>query len=219
MGKKKKYKSHYLQLQKRKMCADGELESYVSKQLSALESDIEKVEKKIEEDRKRRVEEIINFQQQMEAMNREPTDYKHNLYLIPNDRSKFKAYKVIFSDHPEYLYVAFAPTQAKAEAEAHKYIRETYFPTFSSNDCPVGFKESRGKRCKELDEYAREGKAPISALLKVGLTFKCSGCGKTTFNYEDYSARRCFIVEGEGDIVPYGKGMIFCYSCYHKYFN
>ena len=219
MGKKKNYKPCYLQKQKKKMCLEGELESYVAKQLAGLEAEVEEEVKKEEERKKKRVEEVIAFQKHMEKASYEPIDYKKDLYFIPNTTNKDKAYKVTFLYHPEYHYIAFAPTQAKAEAAAHKYIRETYYPTLSVNDCPVDFKESKGKRCPELDEYALEGKAPISALLKMGMTFKCSGCGKIHFNYEDYATRRCFIVEGEGDIVPYAKGMIFCYSCYNKYFT
>lgn len=217
--KKRAYKNYYLQQQKVKMCLEGELESYVAKQLAGLDAECSKEKEEIEKEKKKKVEEVIAFQKQMERAQREPVDFRRDLYLIQNETSKNKAYKVTFIDHPEYHYIAFTTSNSKACAEGQKFIRDTYFPTFSTSDCPVSLREGRAHRCKELDEYAAERQAPIPALLKIGMTFACSGCGKIHFNYEDYATRMCFIVESDGDIVPYAKGMIFCYSCYHKYFD
>lgn len=219
MGKKKKYKIGYLQKQKTKMCFEGEMESYVAKELAKLESEAVQEEKKIEDERKKKIEEIIAFQKHVETIQREPIDFKHDIFAMPSPKAKNKAYKVIFEGYPQYNYIAFTTTQHKAEAEAQRYIRDTYYPTFTVTNCPVGLRDAKARRCTELDEYVMEKQAPISALLKVGLNFVCSACGKVHFNYEDYKTRRCFIVEGEGDIVPFAKGMIFCYSCYNRYFK
>lgn len=219
MGKKKNYKIGYLQKQKKKMCFEGEIESYISKELAKLEGEIAQEQEKEEKAKIKRVEEVIAFQKQVEKVNREPIDFKHDLYALPSNKTKDKAFKVTFEGYPQYVYIAFTSSNNKAEAEGQRYIRDTYYPTFSLTDCPVSLKDAKARRFKEVDEYATDGRVPIPTLLKEGMTFTCSACGKVHFNYEDYAARRCFVVEGEGDITPYVKGMIFCYSCYNKYFN
>lgn len=217
-GKKKKYKISYLQKQRKKACLEGDIDFYVTEELEKLDAEVNEKEAEVEEARKKKVEEAIAFQKQLDRIHNNPLDYKHDLYASLNTLEKSKAFRVSFTNHPEYHYIAFTPSRNKAEAEAQRYIRDTYYPTFNLTDCPVSLREAKSHRCSDLDEYAAEKRVPIPVLLKLGINFKCSGCGTLTFNYQDYATRRCFIVESDGDIVPYAKGMIFCYSCYHKYF-
>ena len=202
-----------------KACMEGDISNYLLNAVTELDEANQEALKKEEKERKQRIENILEFEKQMEAESREPFDFKREVYAPLHRIEKNKAFRVTFTDHPEYLYIAFTPTREKARAEAQKYIRDTFYPAHGINDCPVTLKETRAKRISELDEYAQEKRAPIPELMKAGLHFSCCGCGKINFNYEDYATRRCFIVESDGDVVPYAKGMVFCYSCYHKYFD
>ena len=219
--KPKRHKKFFVERSRK--CFNGDIDSYVAEELKKLEEANNKALQEEERERQEFFNKFLETEAQIKKENKEAMevlDYKRDLYLVKNTTStKNKAYKVTFADHPEYLYVAFAETNNKAIAKAHKYIRDKFFPAVAYKDCPVDIKEGSAHRCYELDKYALEEQAPIPALLKEGINFKCSGCGKVSFNYQDYATKRCFIVEGEGDIVPFAKGMIFCYSCYHKYFD
>ena len=214
-----KIERHRLNKVKMQMCREGNIELDLLKALKDLNEQNAEIEKEAQEEERKRIESILEFEKQMERESREPIDYKRSIYGSFRKPSQDKAFKITFKDHPEYSCIAFAPTHPKACAKGAKTIRELYFPTFTSTDCPVQLRETKAHRCQELDEFATEGKVPIPSLLKAGFEFTCSSCGKVHFNYQDYATRKCFIVEGEGDIVPYAKGMIFCYSCYHKYFS
>lgn len=128
-----------------------------------------------------------------------------------------KAYKVIFKNNPTLAYLSFKSRRQPALWEACAYFRDNLHPDFL-----VTFRKmlsaSRGYRMHDLDKYAQEGRAPIPDILKVtGMTLSCSVCGKHKFTYEDYIKDRCYIIEGEGDSLPYAKGHILCYKCYQRY--
>lgn len=164
---------------------------------------------------KKRQEEEENFRKLASV------DYRRDIYFQVNNLSeidKLKAYIVTFKEHPNLLYVAFSLNREKAEAEAQRYMRDVYYSMYSITDCPISLKEAHGLRAKNLDKYKTTGKIPIPELMKEGLTFPCCGCGKYNFDLVDYETKRCFIVEGEGDLNPYTNGSVFCYNCYKKYF-
>ena len=169
----------------------------------------EEEEKEVEEE-KEKLEKIMSYDNNRQAY------FEKNRF---GETEKLKAYLVRFVDHPEYLYIAFALTADKARAQAQRYIRDTFYPFHTINGCPVSLYETRTKRMPSLDEFKHTGKIPIPNLLKAGMTLKCGACGKYEFDYSDYKAKRCFIVEGEGDLNPYTNGYIFCHDCYNKYFN
>ena len=214
-----KHKMIFRNSKRLQACKEGDISDYLLNAVADLDKANEEAIEKEEKERKKRVEDILAFERQMEQESKEPFDYNRSAYASFKKPEQNKAFKVRFLNHPEYLYVAFTTTRNKAHAEAQRYIRNTYFPTFSIDDCPVSLKETRSNRVPELDKYGEGKKAPISELMKIGIRFTCSGCGKINFDYTDYATRKCFIVESDGDIVPFAKGMVFCYSCYHSSYH
>lgn len=148
-------------------------------------------------------------------------DYNREVYFEANKLGKvekLKAYLVTFTNHPHLSYLSFALTADKARAQAQRYMRDTFYAGYSIDSCPISLKETRTKRMKDLDKFKHTGKVPIPELLKTGFRMQCSSCGRFEFDYDDYMARKCFVVEGEGDLTPFTNGYIFCYDCYKKYF-
>lgn len=135
------------------------------------------------------------------------------------------AYRVIFLDQPDLVYISFQEkgnkerAKAKSKWAATKYFKDTLHPSFQKrNEYGHELKQARVKRLPELDKYGLQGKVPIPDLMKsLGATFPCSVCGKESFSLTDYEAGRCFILEGEGELNPFTKGIILCYNCYKKY--
>lgn len=147
-------------------------------------------------------------------------DYKRNVYFQANEEEdKKKAYLVTFTEHSQLLYVAFTETRDKARAAAQRYMRDMFYPLENINKCPIKLSETRAVRAKNLDKYREESKIPIPELMKLEVTFPCSCCGKDNFDYKDYEIGRCFIIEGEGDLNFFTKGMVVCYECKNRYFN
>lgn len=146
-------------------------------------------------------------------------DYKRNVYFQYNEEDTRKAFLVTFTNHDQLLYIAFTETKDKARAEAQRYMRDMFYPLESINKCPIKLSETRAARAKNLDKYKEESKIPIPELMKLDVTFPCSCCGKDNFDYKDYEIGRCFIIEGEGDLNFFTKGMVVCYECKNKYFN
>ena len=129
-----------------------------------------------------------------------------------------KAYRVIFDNHPELLFVTFCRDRGAAKWQAAKYFKSIFNPFFTGENYRTGMLYSHAYRCAELDKYALEGKVPIPELLRVlDVSIPCSVCGKYDFTYSDYEKVKCFIVEGEGDSNPFTKGYILCTDCYKKY--
>lgn len=153
-----------------------------------------------------KAEEYKNFQREYE--------------VIKNRTKKLKkAFRVIFKEYPELVYVCFTKSKEAAQWSACKYFKNSLHPAFPKtlklSDYP-----SRCLRIHAFDKYYLVEKVPIPDLMKeLDLTFHCSICGQGNFTYESYKSERCFIVEGEGDLNPFTKGYVLCYQCYQKYLN
>ena len=145
-------------------------------------------------------------------------DFKHDLYAEIHKPVKTKCFLVKFKEHPQYFWYVFAENRNKAEASAVKQIREKYYPLDTPASCPIQITESRGYRAPEFDEYKVTGKIPITALMKNGVSFSCSCCNKFKFTYDDLLLKKCFIIEGEGDINSYTLGTVVCFDCYKRYY-
>ena len=204
------------------------LSSLLAQELRELNS---LAEREIVEKNKKRIADIEKVQEIREELSKQLEDedlesltkdnYKHDLYFQKNMTKKvegLKAYIIRFKNHPEFVQVAFAINKTKAEGAGYKALRLQFFPNCNTYTCPVNIKEAKSKRCAELDKFAGEDRIPIPELLKVGITFKCSLCGRYKFTYQDYIENKCFIIEGEGEVSNYTKGMIVCSECRKKHF-
>lgn len=129
-----------------------------------------------------------------------------------NKKAKQKAYIATFKNHPEYTWVAFAPTKGKAYYQCQKAIRDYYFPGTMIDNSPVQFCDVRLRVAPELMEYYASKKVPIDILLKLGFTFNCCECRKR-LNYEDYQNGNCIVLEGEGDAAPFALNKLICKEC------
>ena len=223
-GKKKDYEVWGFRKAVDRIKKNGDLTYYMEKELEKVEKEAELELEEAKKEEEKKIQALKEFEEELERESREflngtaPT--LDSTYYIPKDPNvDNKAFIVTFNNHPAYTYIAFTKTRDKARAAGQKWVRDNFFPTYSTNECPVSLKEATARRLKELDQYARKGQAPIPAILKIGMQFTCSICGKDHFDYSDYEIKRCFIIEGEGDVVPYAEGMIVCYDCYKKYFN
>ena len=138
----------------------------------------------------------------------------------PIRRSKLKpikAYLVTYRDFPDLFFIGFGETMRKVGYQAAKYFHHNFHPAFmGTNRSTIVFHKDRFKRLPDFDIYAEKGRIPIPELMKFGISFPCSCCGKDNFNYSDYEAKRCFIFEGEENVLPYADGFILCYDCYKK---
>lgn len=133
------------------------------------------------------------------------------------DKKQVKAFLVTFREESDIFYIGFGTDKYKACYQASKYFKENFHPAFmksGSND--IKFVKSRFKRIPEFDKYAKTGRVPIPELMKFGVSLPCSCCGNDNFTYEDYEMGRCFVFEGEGNMLPYADGFVLCYNCYQK---
>ena len=133
-------------------------------------------------------------------------------------KKKEKAYKVIFKDQSDLIYIAFKTNRAKAAWDGCRYFRDMLHPDFQRDKgYSAELISTRTLRVKEFDQYNEEKKVPIPMLMKVlDIKFPCSVCHKQIFSYKDYEAGRCFILEGEGDTNDFTKGRVLCYYCNRK---
>ena len=133
-------------------------------------------------------------------------------------KSQKKAYLTAFKDHPELAVVVFSENRAAARWTGCKYFKEECHPDFlKRNDYQWELYHTVTKRTPEFDKYLKEEKVPVAELMRVlNASFNCSVCGKHSFKFEDYVNGRCFILEGEGDLNNFTKGLVLCYSCYRK---
>ena len=193
----------------------------------------EKAQKKEEEENKLSVErqkeearykmeESEKLKQQLEKEKQELLNSKdpfnHNLYFQKNKCApeSIKAFLVSNVDFPQYIYVAFCETRERARAESISYVIRNFYPFTAYDKCPVKFAKARAKRLPDFDKYRDTKRIPVLELLKAGFELPCSICGKQKFNYGDYVARRCFIVEGEGNANEYTDGLLACSYCYNQ---
>ena len=140
--------------------------------------------------------------------------------LHKNIQRENRAYRVVYKNHPELLYIAFGSGRGTAKYQASKYFKSIFHPFFTEEDYRKEMLNCHAYRVQELDKYALQGVIPIPALLKATDTsMPCSVCGKDHFDYSDYIEGRCYIIEGEGNLNPFTKGYILCSDCYKKYIN
>ena len=132
---------------------------------------------------------------------------------------RLKAFVVKYLDHSDLNYVCFYTEQMKknTKIEASKYFRDMLYPTFQKGGCKKEMHRSRYYRVPEFDKYAKTKKIPIPDLMQVlNMKFSCSLCGAYSFSYEDYLNKKCYVIEGDGDINPFTEGIILCYDCYKR---
>lgn len=140
--------------------------------------------------------------------------------FLKQQMPKDKAYKVTFKGYPELLYISFTKDRVKAVYDGYKYFKDNFYPPFLTGKDTDFMRCGKAHRVPEFDKYCHDKRVPITELMKVvGLTFCCSCCGNDNFDLSDVEKGRCFLVEGEGDVNDFTKGLVLCYSCYKKYFG
>lgn len=156
--------------------------------------------------------EYAKEEEEKETLNREKLLKKYS--KIFNRIKKKKAYITTFKGLKDLYYISFCINHDKANSEATKYFKSLFHPVFL---CEEMLYKARSLRIHKLDEYAEEGKVPIADFLRLMQEkIPCKGCGKHLFTYNDYIAKRCFIIE-EFDHNPYIKGVLLCRNCFEKY--
>jgi hypothetical protein len=146
---------------------------------------------------------------------------KYEKILKKNIKKQYKAFRVVFRNHPDLTFIAFCEKKSTAVGRATTYFHESFHPFFSnSEDYTNEMKTGRAYRVQELDKYGLSGLVPIPELLRVlDLSMPCSVCRKHNFSYSDYINNNCYIIEGEGNLNPYTKGYLLCHDCYKKYID
>lgn len=131
---------------------------------------------------------------------------------------EYRAYRVVYKNHPDLLFVGFGSNRGTVKWQASKYFRDTFNPFFAGEEVNTKMLEGHAYRVQELDKFGLKGVIPIPDLLHaLDISLPCSVCGKGHFSYSDYTEGNCFIVEGEGNLNPFTQGYILCYDCYRKY--
>ena len=106
-----------------------------------------------------------------------------------------RAYRVVYKNHPDLLYIAFGGNRGTAKYQASKYFKSIFHPFFTGEDYSKEMLQCHAYRVQELDKYALVGVIPIPELLKAtDTTMPCSVCGKDHFDYSDCERGRCFII-------------------------
>ena len=146
-------------------------------------------------------------------------ELEDHLYFIKNKIQEPYAWKVIHRQDKSLIYITFAKNRRVARTKAFHYFRDTLHPLFIGKEGYSSYLRLEGYHVPQLDQYAREAIIPIPELLKLDITIPCSCCGKQKFKLKDYENNRCFIIEGEGNVNPFTKGLLVCYDCKKKYFS
>lgn len=142
------------------------------------------------------------------------------LKALPDKKEKaLKAFKVTFIDIPDALYVSFAHDKDKAVQEACHYFKDNFHPCFMGQAGHHVMLQGRGIRVPDFDKYAYLGKVPIIELFSLDVTFPCKMCGEHSFTKEDLDNKKCYVIEGEGDLNKFTSGVIVCRECFNKYFK
>lgn len=140
----------------------------------------------------------------------------NDLYFIKKQRMK-QAYIVTFVDDPTLIYVAFSTNKEKSKVKykAVKYFKDMMHPQFMSDES-VGerFKAARPRRYPDFDKYVETERIPILELMRLGIRFPCTHCGKGAFNRQLVNLKQAIIIEGEGNLNPFTEGIILCKKCY-----
>lgn len=173
------------------------------------------------EDRKRTARNTfydIDLAQFIDPYKQLAQDYK-NLYFIKKQKMK-QAYLVTFVGDPNLIFISFDTykDRSKTRYKAVKYFKNCMHPEFMGNQASLDekFLETRLTRYPEFDKYADEGRVPIPELFKLGIQIPCHACGKRVFNQKLLNLKQCVIVEGEGNMNGFTKGILLCKDCYNR---
>ena len=80
-------------------------------------------------------------------------------------RREEKAYRVVYKNHPDLLFVAFAQDREKAKYQSARYFKSAYHPFFTGEDYRKEMLKSHAYRCQELDKYAFEGTKYLTSVI------------------------------------------------------
>jgi hypothetical protein len=183
-------------------------------------------EKKVEEKPKRRstlsdpldLYNTLDFDEFTKPYQELAVDYGRNLYTVKR-KVHGDAYMVTFTDDPSLFFISFASYKErdKVRYAAIKYFHQAHHPDFITRDQTNGkYKYARRHRCPDLDRYADEKRVPIWEVMKLGVPVPCAMCLKHQFTYEQYLAKKCFVIEEGVKANIYTKGVVLCYDCYKK---
>ena len=164
----------------------------------------------------------LDFESYLKPYEDVKSELQNHLYFIKNKVQKLYAFRVIYKDDLNLLYIVFAKNKTDARKQANRYLKENFYEPFMENsrrDKYTPFVRLHPKRLPDFDKYAEEKLVPIPEILKLGIKLPCSFCGKHHFTLTDYDNNRCFIVEGEGNMTPFIKGLLACYECKRKYLS
>jgi hypothetical protein len=133
-------------------------------------------------------------------------------------KREHRAYRIIFNNHPDLLFIGFGANRGSVKWKASKYFRDSFNPFFSGEDANRKMLECHAYRVQELDKYGLVGIIPIPELMRVlDVSMPCSVCKKENFTYSDYKEGNCYVIEGEGNLNQFTKGYLLCHDCYKKY--
>lgn len=161
----------------------------------------------------------LNFDEYLKPYNDVQQELQEHLYFIKNKLETVFAYKVEHDSDKSLFFITWAKNKERAKRDCYYYFRDNFHPAFTGKANWSEYLHLRPKRIPEFDKYSKEKQVPIPELLKIGLSIPCSLCGKHTFELKDYDNNRCFIIEGEGNMNSFTKGLLLCYDCKKKYFS
>lgn len=173
----------------------------------------------LKEEEKEEQEKALKEEQEQEKSSSDILkELERNYKKILKKKSSLGTARYVYSpDYPKVSFISFKATNSQAVWEATKFFHDFYNPYFIGMSKEDIMKVLKARRIPELDEYAKEGKVPIYALMqKAKATFSCFVCGKHEFEYADYCNNVCFILEGDVNPLPYAKGCVLCYKCHQK---
>lgn len=127
-----------------------------------------------------------------------------------------KCHSITYKGIPDILYIAFGEKD-KCKSEATKYFRDNFHPAFMGNNWRKCHTDARAIRRPNFDKYYKEKKIPIEALMTLDVRIPCCICGKGDFGLTELEYKQCFVVEGEGDLNVFTKGLLVCKECFNKY--
>ena len=167
------------------------------------------------------IEDTLDFTEYLKPYEEFEKEYKDVLYFMRSRIRKKMAYTVTYTDDPTLFFITFVENRYKAKGSATMYFRDNHHPDFSGQKWRTEkFVKARARRYPPFDKYADEGKVPLLELMKAfNVSFPCSMCLKHDFTLKSYEAGTCHIVESEGDLNVFTKGIIVCDSCYKKLTN
>lgn len=169
---------------------------------------------RVQPQRKERfTDEELEYMLQQEEL----ADFQKSYETLLKERKRKQAYLVFFKDRPNLFYISF---QLYEKRHVSRLVASKYFKKIF-NDRPLNqyYWSAQRRRIPIFDKYRDTERVPIQELMKAGATFSCSTCGLGKYTYTDIENKKCFVIEGEGNINPFTSGMIVCSDCRRKFFN